>query len=1292
MKMKIKFSSILIIILINFSMTTVNVGFCQEEELLIIEWDQPQSLMYDNNNFIVPKIKNQILDGNKPNFFFRKEVNSNFNSNLSLEIISLENATSVDEKYLSNQFLVVDTLKYELKVVADRSKKSIILNLFPFVKENGILKRITSVKIIQTNISNVQYNEKDFVANSVLRPGSGFWYKISVKNDGIHKIDKAFLESCGIDVENLNPDHIHIYGNGDGRLPELNSIPRSDDLVNNVIEIVGGGDGSFDDDDYILFHAWGPHRWSQSGINSFNQDRNIYSDISCYFINVNGNEAPLRIATTSSVVVPTTHNVSTYSYYDAHEIDATNIIGGGQRWYGELFDTDLQRVINFSVPNIDNTNPANFEISIASSAKSALGTSHSYSVNGTSIGSFTLPVASDYARQVMNMSLTNPSSNLSILMTVVRDIPSTLTYLDRILLNARRRLTFVTTQSSLGTQFGFRDLNSVGVGNVSEFTIQNLPSTSGFVWEVTDRHQPTKINGSFIGADFVFRLPTDELREFVASDGVDFFVPVKVAEVTNQNLHALDQAEYLIVTHKNFVSQANRLADLHRSNGTSVHVVTSEQIYNEFSSGMLDPTAIKMFAKMFYDRGLSAPQTRPQSLLLFGDGTYDPKNRVANNNNYIPTYQMLASENHIDAMVTDDYFGMLDDNESIGSTDQLDIGVGRLLISDNEMARQQVDKIQHYMKNGSNLYSTANTNCSSDDGSTTFGDWRTKYVQIADDEEGAYFIDNDVEPQYDSVKKNYPAMNCDKIYLDAYKQISTAGGQRYPDVVQAIDDRIERGALVVNYVGHGGEVGVAEERVILIPQIQEWKNIDKMALIVSATCEFTKFDDPDRVSAGEWASLNPYGGAIALMTTTRAVYFGVNTNTGKSFYDNVFKRDANNQPRTFGEIIRTTKNGVPGSNNKRSFTLIGDPHLKIALPRMNIVTDSINGISPSIQMDTIRALSKVTIKGHVEDFNGNTLTGFNGFLYPSVYDKPKQQQTLGNDATSPIRTFELQTNKLYKGKASVTNGQFEFTFIVPKDINYAFDFGKISYYAENGSFDALGEDARVYVGGVNPNGINDDIGPDIDIYLNDENFVSGGITDETPQLIVKIFDENGINAVGNGVGHDLTAILDEETANPIILNDYFASDLDSYQSGEIKYNFSTISVGRHTLTVKIWDVNNNSSEKTIDFEVREKEELSLEHVLNYPNPFTTSTEFYFEHNQCCTSLDAQIQIMTVSGKLVKTINQPVNTVGYRSEGIHWNGRDDFGDQLAKGVYIYRLLVRTPEGEIAEKLEKLVILK
>ncbi|MFO0494086.1 MAG: type IX secretion system sortase PorU, partial [Flavobacteriia bacterium] len=718
-----------------------------------------------------------------------------------------------------------------------------------------------------------------------------------------------------------------------------------------------------------------------------------------------------------------------------------------------------------------------------------------------------------------------------------------------------------------------------------------------------------------------------------------------------------------------------------------------DQVYNEFSSGMLDPTAIRMFAKMFYDRSVSSG-TPPKYLLLFGDGTYDPKDRVSNNNNYVPTYQVLDGENHISALVTDDYYGMLDNNEAITPTDLLDIGVGRLLISDTKTAKEQVDKIEHYMKNGSSIYSnSANSGqCNAQGASSTFGDWRLNYVQIADDEEGGYFVVQDTEPQYDYVKANHRDMNCDKLYCDAYTQVTTAGGERYPDIFNAITDRVERGALVVNYVGHGGEVGLAEERVVTVPQIQSWSNINKLNLFVSATCEFTKYDDPARLSAGEYVSLNAVGGAIALMTTSRSVFFGVNTVTGLQFYEHVFTRDSNNEPLAFGEIMRLTKNGSGSSDNKRSFTLIGDPALKIALPRLRVVTDTINGLSPVAEIDTIRALSKVTIKGHLEDFNGNLLSNFNGIVTPSILDKPKNLSTLGQNADSPVIDFELQKNIVYKGKATVTNGNFAFSFIVPKDINFSYSNGKISYYASDIQTDASGSDDRLIIGGIDPNGITDTQGPDISLYINDKNFVSGGITDETPQLLAELFDENGINTVGNGIGHDLTVILDDNTANPIVLNDYYSAALDSYQSGEVNYSFPTLEKGKHKLTVKVWDVNNNSSEKSIDFIVQEKAEMALDHVLNYPNPFTTKTQFYFEHNQVCSQLETQIQIFTVSGRLVRTLNQIVNTEGFRSQGIDWDGRDDFGDQLAKGVYVYTLKVNSPDGTKAEKTEKLVLLK
>jgi hypothetical protein len=700
-----------------------------------------------------------------------------------------------------------------------------------------------------------------------------------------------------------------------------------------------------------------------------------------------------------------------------------------------------------------------------------------------------------------------------------------------------------------------------------------------------------------------------------------------------------------------------------------------------------------MFAKMFHDRALINPGTELKYLLLFGDGTFDPKNRVPNNNNMVLTYQADNSENYLSCYVSDDFFGMLDDNEALASNDLLDIGIGRILASDQTQAKQQVDKIEHYMKNGSSFFTSNNASCCLEyNSNSTFGDWKLKYVQIADDEENNYFIQNDTEPQYNEVKTNHFEMNCDKLYLDAYPQQTTAGGQRYPDVYNAITDRIQRGAILVNYVGHGGEVGLAEERVVSIPQINSWTNINALNLFVSATCEFTKYDDPKRVSAGEWVSLNPTGGAIALMTTTRAVYFGVNTSVGNALFDNVFDRNADNSPLTFGEIMMRTKNDALDSDNKRSFTLIGDPALKIALPSLKVITDSINGKNPTVEIDTLNALSKVRIKGHIEDVNGNIQNGFNGILVPSIFDKVKKMKTLGQDPNSPEIEFELQRNIVYKGKSSIVNGYFDFSFVVPKDIALSIGKGKISYYAYDANVDAYGYDTNFRIGGINPNGINDDEGPQLEVFLNDEKFIDGSITDETPVLLVKAFDENGINTVGNGIGHDITAVIDGKSSEPIVLNEYYSSELNSYQSGEIRYQMSELEPGRHTVLVKVWDVNNNSSSVETSFIVNERQTPVLSNVYNYPNPFTTSTEFMFEHNQSCSTLDVQVQIFTISGKLIKTINENVNTVGFRNQGIKWDGRDDFGDQLGKGVYIYHLKVKNPDGELAEKTEKLVLLK
>jgi hypothetical protein len=1249
-----------------------------------LKWTQIHNYEQDSKVFPIHFIEEQGIDNGIP-FYFKKFKASSLQQKVIISNVVTEPIPSSDVSYYKNSFVSLPgDFNFEANVTDESGQSFTVIHAIPVRNNGGKYERVVQFSYQLVTIPGS--NQKDFVENSIMKSGSGSWYKISVAKDGIYKIDKAFLESCGINTDGLNPAHIHIYGNGDGLIPEKNNQPRTDDLAENAIFIQGESDGVFNDNDYVLFHAWGPHRWSSSEtVFPYLQIRNIYSDISTYFINVNANAAPLRIQEFPQNDIPADTTVSSYDFRECYENDLVNLVEGGQRWYGELFDVELERTFNFSIPNID-SEKLDFKLDIAANCpNNNLLNTMKASVNGQDLFTNILPINSmDYSRGEYKFSMNNPPTSIPLKLTVSRQSPTTLAYLDRIVLSTKRKLIFY------GTQFGFR-VKNLDPTQLISYEVTGLPS-GGFVWDITDKHAPKKMFVSSNGNIKSFK-SEGGLKEFVASNGSSFFTPDRVGAVNNQNLHGLTQADYLIVSHPDFLSQAERLADLHREEGLSVHVVNVQQVYNEFSSGMQDATAIRMFAKMFYDRALQTdPTTKPKYLLLFGDGTYDPKNRLANNNNFIPTYQAVISEDHINALVSDDYFGILGDNEGFLSTDLMDIGVGRFIVSDNLQAKQQVDKVEHYLKNGSELFPNNASCClGSTDLTSTFGDWRLKFVQIADNDPSNQFIDDNAEPQYNYVKLNHREMNGEKLYMDAFPMVVSTGGIRFPALAESITDRVQRGIVMINYVGHGGEVGLAEERIVTIPQIQSWSNINALNLFVSATCEFTRYDDPKRISAGEWAFLNPTGSSIALMTTTRAVYITVNEVTGDAFYQQVFERDATGNPKTFGEISMLTKNNSGSSGNKRSFTLIGDPALRIALPRYRIVTDSINGINPQVQIDTINALSKVRIKGHMEDWNGSVLNTWNGVLTPTIFDKFKTQQTLGQDPPQ-VLSFQQQRNKIYRGKASIVNGYFDFEFIVPKDIALNYGLGKISYYGNSSIMDAQGFDTMLIIGGINPNGINDAVAPTIQLFMNDEAFVSGSITDANPVLFAKIFDENGINTVGNGIGHDIVAVLDGETNNPFVLNDFYSASLNDYQNGEVRYQFQGLSVGKHTLELKVWDVNNNSGTAKLEFIVQEKEVPMLEHVYNYPNPFTTRTSFMFEHNQSCNQLDVQVQVYTISGRLVKTIQQQVKTQGFRSEGIEWDGKDDFGDQLAKGVYVYRMKVKNIDGETAEKTEKLVILK
>lgn len=1225
---------------------------------------------------------------------------SKFNIELIPSNIQFSDASRFDNEYVQNMnFEIAEELQFEYRVATDRGKEFIAIEIEPYVKKNGDLKRVNSVAFSVTSMPNpISAMPLKFITNSAM--ASGQWYKIAIPSSGVYRIDHAFLNSNGIPTSGLNPNHIHVFGNGRGMLPENNGVERPDDLVNTPISVIGDGDGSFDAGDYILFYANGPDEIRFTGVR-LTHIKNIYSTMSHYFICIDPSKTANRIQNAELSGAAPTHTITGTDQILFHEKDERKFENtpSGKRWFGELFDFVLQHAFNFNLVGLQTNEPVEIRTVYAQTGSGG-GNVFRFFLNNASNPSHEINVGTGATWTSTTFNQTLASANLSVLLRLDRTNPSVKVYLDKIEINYRRNLNYS------GGQYIIRDKNAIG--QVSSVSLSGASSALK-IWEVTTSNEAKNVPYSLDGNQANFRFSSESLRQFVAFTDGAALTPVFLKKVPNQNLHALPAADYLIVSHRDFLTQADRLADLHRADGWVVHVADVEQVYNEFSSGMQDPVAIRWFAKMFYDRANQTGIAPPLNLAIFGDGSYDPlEGRSPGNNNMVVTYQTDNSESYTASLTSDGFFVLFDNNEGFHPADGMDMGVGRLIATTGAHAKLLVDKVEHYKKYGSNLFDAQTLGCQTSS-EVNRGDWQLVVTHIADDEDTGQFVRdhegyingvthiNNPNFDYDGYAVLHPEYNSEKVYIDAYPQISTPGGQRYPSVPPIINSRVERGSLIMNYVGHGGETGLALERIVTIPQIESWTNIDKMMLFVSATCEFTRFDDFSRESAGEIMYLSPKGAAVAMMTTTRLVFISVNSLVGQRFYEHVFLRDDNDRPITLGEVVQgtiNTSNSSGGDANRRAFMLLGDPMLRLAMPNVayEIVIDSINGLNPALVQDTMKSLSKVRVFGHLEDAQGNVLNAVNGFVVPTIFDKPKENQTLGQDPSSPVINFETQRNVVFRGKSTVTNGAFNFEFVVPKNIDYSFGNGKMSLFFYNNSTDAAAAETRFKVGGVDPNGISDVEGPDIEMYLNESSFVSGGITNESPIFFAKLFDENGVNAVGNGIGNDITLVLNGNTSQPIVLNDYYEADLDTYQSGVVRFQMPKLEPGTYTLTFKVWDVNNNSSEAALDFVVVASDDIDLNNVLNYPNPFTTHTEFYFEHNQPGRDLEVQIQVFTISGRLVKTINQSMSSCGFRTPGIPWDGRDDFGDQLARGTYIYRLAVNTPEGEKAEKFEKLVLLR
>lgn len=1240
-----------------------------------LKWQMPYTLKITDNQtykYLYFEGANLHLDNGILMPSYTKQIpiaNGNVNTKIIIKNIVFQPLEQKEIGFI-NQDVVKENVEIQTTIVYTKKQAYLQIEFSPFRKINNTYEKVIYYDIaieIEAAKTVKEQKAKTYATQSIL--ASGNFYKIAIEKTGVHKITYADLESMGVNMSGLKTNNLSLFGNGGNLLPENTSAFTYDDLNEVPIQVIDiNGNGIFESNDYILFYGIGIIGW-QSGHPFNNHTINIYSNYAYYFINVDPNiGSKKRVASLSETSLPKTHDVNSFYFYNVIEKEAVNPNEVSRVWFSDVFDAILKRSYSFSVPELASNEKFTLRFSLAAKSPS-INSSFTATINNNHTYSLLIPstsISDNGKMQTGNYSFAMSGNTINIDLTYSKPTNNAVGYLDYIEVHGKCKL------QATNNQILFRNNEVVGSGNVAEYHFDTKGGKIT-IWEVSNPHNITKIIGREANNTIEFKLTADSLREFIAFTSSNYYTVTPIGKISNQNLHGYTTADFIIVTHPDFLEYANQLAAFRKKNDNmSCITVTTQQIYNEFSSGAQDISAIRNFLKMLYDRN---PTNYPKNVLLFGKTSYDFRNILGSNSNFIPNYQGSCPFAPNDCLSTDDFFVKLDDGEGNNNNGSMDMGIGRFSVSTKSQAQIVVQKSINY---GSKELMTANN-------IANFSNWRNYVTFSADDDADQGHLGN-ADAIAGVIFNNFPTINIDKIYLDAYKKIFTSQGQRYPSATDAMNQRINKGTLMFTYMGHGGDNGWAHERYLTRTDIHSWKNKYNLPLFYAGSCSFGMYDKTNSQSPSEDILLKSDGGGIGVISATRNSFGGSNEFFGKMLHQYAFEK-INGRYRTMGEFLAAAKN-VSGSIEM--YVLFGDPSLTLAHPKENIVTDSINGISLSSINDTIQALEFITIKGRVTDNNNQTLQNFNGYVYPTIYDKPSLIKTLLNNPNSVEKTFILQKNVLFKGKASVKNGHFEFSFLVPKDINYEYGYGKISYYATNNHTDANGFDS-IFIGGIKDTIIADNKGPEIEIYLNNRNFVNGGISNPHPTLIAYLKDDNGINTVGTGIGHDIIAFLDNKIENSILLNDFFEYDENSSSSGKVSYLLSNLEPGPHTLTVRAWDVLNNMNENTINFTVIKDEKLELSHVLNYPNPFTTHTDFYFEHNQPNTTIKVSIQIFTVSGKLVKTIEHTSNNNSFRCGPIPWNGLDDFGDKLAKGVYIYKVRVKTAENKTIEKFEKLVIL-
>ena len=1211
---------------------------------------------------------------------------------------------------------------------------NLIVNLLAYNPSGGMVRRYRNLRVSiryarPQSADDVGFLRKSSgddnphleVERSVL--AGGIIYKIPITQEGIYRIDREFLSNLpGLErsPDTIDPDNVKVYGNGGVPLPALNSAPRPADLLENPVSRSGGGDGRFDSGDAILFYGKGPSGWTlhaTSGV--WEHYVHPFSSENFYFIKIDEEDGGATVGegqypnfADADVVT----SVEGRFFRDFEEFMWSKENGTGHTWVSRTIRPGTTR------PLLENERlPGLAAGSVQYEARLAI---RSNPIARVYLESGSIRLAEQRATRTVTQDATSPAAVASVSMfsqDVAAGAPINLSMrLDPQASNvpeaAADWIRVFYSQNLQASGDSLRFSSPRGQTGRLEFVLGGF-SSQPHVWDVTDHAEIRRLGVRSDGGTYRVQVEVDNVsqpRELLA------FAPATARplaastaqRVAAQNMHGITTyPDFVIVTPEDFRQAAEELAEYRVQDGLQVEIADIQKIYNEFSGGLQDMRAMRDFFKFLYDRAPDDAR-RLRYVLFFGDGHFNYRNLGDEAlrpvlQNWLPPYETEVSFDPVESYTSDDYFGLLDDNEGIWSwpgldavgNEIVDIGIGRFPVQSQEEAAAMVEKVKRY------------------ENPETYGAWRSRYLFVADDAFNGVRATEERWPDLHTqnadvvaelIDEEYPRIDIEKVYAISYTR-DFQNGWRIPGAESDVLSAINEGVLVMNYAGHGGEHGLAQEEIFTTEDAANLQNRNKLPVFVTATCSFGWWDLVMEQSGAEILLLNPNGGAIALMTTVRLVYtssdiHSLNVGLNRSLSSEMFKRDEDNRPRRLGDIMQSTKMSVPGrEGNNRKFNLLGDPTVRLGTPPGEAVIETVNGQAVA-ERPNLRALDLVTLAGSVRTMDDQVDGSFDGQMNVTVYDAERRVQ-LPVRRVMPRDYYTVREDLIWRGVVPVTGGHFEATFVVPKDISYSDASGRISVYASNTSRHAGGFTENVVVGGTSANPPEDDMGPEISLFLNDTTFVSGGMTPPTPRLIVKLRDDSGINAVGAGVGHEMLLVVDGEEQNAIDISGRFESDPNSYRSGSVAFSFeeyaATLDDGPHTLSVRAWDVLNNSSEARLEFFVSSLEDLVLRNVFNYPNPTSGRTRFIFEHNQPTgTTADVQVRIYTLAGRPVRTLDSdealPTGILTAGPVQVLWDGRDEDLNLVASGIYLYkvRVAVDGTDGErhVSERIEKVAVIR